>query len=350
MWGALASIAIQKAQSPPRNSQTAKAVGLFPAGLSATLQFTDIDLLAAAIRNWNHEGIQLEPGAFRSRLDLVHTAAMQIHRVQLSPAILVRGLSVPGSIVFGVQTGGTNRAKWRGRTIASDDVVTFDGRAEIDFQTTGASEITVVSVDRQLFEQHAIAICGKSLPRASAGDRLKISSPPGAESLIRTWAELIDSSLTLGAQLADDHLARHFEDKILEVLLSNVSEVDHKPGITERRCIAHRARQYMVLNMDEPMTITEICTAIGAAERTLQLGFRECFGLNPKKFLKLLRLNAAHRSLQHPEPGTTVTAVALRWGFFHLARFAGEYRQLFDETPSTTLRRVAGSRRFAKSP
>ncbi len=34
--------------------------------------------------------------------------------------------------------------------------------------------------------------------------------------------------------------------------------------------------------------------------------------------------------------GTTVTEVALRWGFYHLGRFAQEYRALFGQSPSQT--------------
>ena len=34
----------------------------------------------------------------------------------------------------------------------------------------------------------------------------------------------------------------------------------------------------------------------------------------------------------------TVSEVAYRWGFTHLGRFAGAYRERFGETPSQTLR------------
>jgi hypothetical protein len=139
------SAAIQKLQGPQNLAGGLKSVGLFPAGLTASLQFSDIDLLAAAIKNWDEDAIQLEPGRFQSRLDLAHTAAMQIHRVALSTAILVRGACVPGSIVFGMQTSGPRRAKWRSRPVAIDDIVTFDGSSEVDLQTTGPSEITAIS-------------------------------------------------------------------------------------------------------------------------------------------------------------------------------------------------------------
>jgi AraC family ethanolamine operon transcriptional activator len=40
-----------------------------------------------------------------------------------------------------------------------------------------------------------------------------------------------------------------------------------------------------------------------------------------------------------PPSSETVTEVAFRWGFWHLSRFAREYRSMFGESPSETLRR-----------
>jgi AraC-like DNA-binding protein len=49
---------------------------------------------------------------------------------------------------------------------------------------------------------------------------------------------------------------------------------------------------------------------------------------------------SGHRDLQNAEPGhgTSVAAVAARWGFTHLGRFAIEYRRRFGSYPSQTLR------------
>jgi AraC-like DNA-binding protein len=53
-------------------------------------------------------------------------------------------------------------------------------------------------------------------------------------------------------------------------------------------------------------------------------------------YLRWKRLMAARQTLQH---GTTgVKDVALESGFWHLSYFAGEYRKLFGELPSSTLR------------
>jgi transcriptional regulator GlxA family with amidase domain len=56
-------------------------------------------------------------------------------------------------------------------------------------------------------------------------------------------------------------------------------------------------------------------------------------------YLRRLRLHHVHAELAANSPNSlTVTTVAGRWGFVHLGRFASQYRQLFGETPSETLR------------
>jgi transcriptional regulator GlxA family with amidase domain len=56
-------------------------------------------------------------------------------------------------------------------------------------------------------------------------------------------------------------------------------------------------------------------------------------------YLRRLRLHKARAELASHCPNTiTVTTVAGRWGFLHLSRFAEQYRQLFGESPSETLK------------
>ena len=67
--------------------------------------------------------------------------------------------------------------------------------------------------------------------------------------------------------------------------------------------------------------------------------------MSPVKYLKRHRMTQARLSLVKAEPAdTTVTTVAHHWGFWELGRFAVEYRQLFGESPSTTLCRAPPAR------
>ena len=82
----------------------------------------------------------------------------------------------------------------------------------------------------------------------------------------------------------------------------------------------------------------ELAKACGVAERTLQKHFRRFVGRTPSAVRRELRLGQARRELLRAQPQDTVTAIASRFGFNHLARFAGVYHERFGETPSATLR------------
>jgi transcriptional regulator GlxA family with amidase domain len=109
--------------------------------------------------------------------------------------------------------------------------------------------------------------------------------------------------------------------------------------------LALRAEAWLRENLSEPPTIASLCAAIGASERTLYEAFREHLDATPKAYLKVLRLNAARHDLLEGTRGRRVTDVALDYGFVHFGWFSQDYRRLFGETPSQTLRRVrVGSR------
>jgi AraC-like DNA-binding protein len=108
--------------------------------------------------------------------------------------------------------------------------------------------------------------------------------------------------------------------------------------------IAHAARDYLHTQSNRTVSISELCAVVGVAERTLHLAFHETYGMPPKHYMKLQRLAGAHHALLQAGATTTVSQIAMDWGFLHLGRFAVEYRAQFGETPSASLlrrRRVA---------
>jgi AraC-like DNA-binding protein len=100
-----------------------------------------------------------------------------------------------------------------------------------------------------------------------------------------------------------------------------------------------RALDYMHANLAAPITIADIAEAAGIAGRTLFQYFREFRGTSPMRYLQDQRFERVRDALQRAEPEEVVAEIAIRWGFSHLGRFAGEYRRRFAETPSQTLRR-----------
>ena len=97
---------------------------------------------------------------------------------------------------------------------------------------------------------------------------------------------------------------------------------------------------YLQVHAAQLPTIPELCKIASLSERSLEYGFREYLGVTPVRYLRVVRLNGVRRDLLASTSKETIVNIALNWGFLELGRFAGEYRQLFEERPSDTLKKV----------
>jgi AraC-like DNA-binding protein len=75
--------------------------------------------------------------------------------------------------------------------------------------------------------------------------------------------------------------------------------------------------------------------------RALQEGFRRHVGMSPMRYVQLVRLRRVHHDLRGAHPTqASVAAIARRWGFGHLGRFAAAYKATYGESPLQTLRGI----------
>jgi transcriptional regulator GlxA family with amidase domain len=100
------------------------------------------------------------------------------------------------------------------------------------------------------------------------------------------------------------------------------------------------AEDYALSHVDERVYVTDLCRAAAVSERALEYAFKEVMGLTPVAYLIRLRLHRARQALLAATHGsTTVSTVALDWGFWHFGEFSRAYKDCFAELPSDTLRR-----------
>ena len=104
--------------------------------------------------------------------------------------------------------------------------------------------------------------------------------------------------------------------------------------------VVKAAEDYALSNADERVYVTDLCRAAAVSERALEYAFKEVMGLTPVAYLTRLRLHRVRQALLLATHGTTtVSTVALDWGFWHFGDFSRAYKDCFGELPSDTLRR-----------
>jgi len=101
--------------------------------------------------------------------------------------------------------------------------------------------------------------------------------------------------------------------------------------------------QFLAANCNQPVYLGEMYAATGVSETTLHRCCHEHLGMGPVRYLRLRRMSLVRAALLRADPANaTVTDIATDHGFWELGRFAVEYRALFGESPSASLRRPTG--------
>jgi AraC family ethanolamine operon transcriptional activator len=144
--------------------------------------------------------------------------------------------------------------------------------------------------------------------------------------------------------LLDPATAARMEEEVLGAYLDAIGPEPGHRGTTPRGDLARRAEVFIRDSLLEPTRIEDICSAVNASTRSLHNAFKQVYGIPPKTYQKALRLAAVRRELLEGRPGATVSAVAVKWGFFQLGYFAMDYRRMFGEGPRDTLRRARHGR------
>ncbi len=210
-----------------------------------------------------------------------------------------------------------------------------------EMQWRGSKQL-LLQIDKKAL--HALA--EKSLDRELNHDiifdpELDLARPEMAE-----WKNLVHRLYQMAeSQRGENGLGVEqtlLEQAVIEHLIgAQPSTVSHFAATAEKAAHpAHltRAVDFIRENAGHPVDLSDIAKAANMAIRTLQHGFQKEFGLSPLALLRKERLHRARQDLLTGGPKSSVTNIAMRWGFYHLGRFAGAYCRAFGERPSQTAR------------
>lgn len=296
---------------------------------------------------------------FPHRLDVRHPRAafrMSLRAVALGP-VSAGVLGYSGEVVLQtgeLETGYQVNVPLSGplRTwIGSDEVFATPSRAALyppdrPARLHGWSDgggLLGMKIDRDALEGRMCELTdGRASGPLRLGGSLDLADGPG-----RRWWALARSLLDLTADpdgpLARPIVARPLADTLVSALL-HVADHPFRDLLHARPPLPRPSTIQAALDLIEaepglPWTVPEIAGRIGLSVRGLQHGFTRHVGRSPTAQLRYVRLSRAHDELRAADPARcTVAAVAARWGFLHLGRFAAEYRRRYGRSPSEDLR------------
>ena len=309
----------------------------------ARVTSTDIEEQAASLGGWNQVYEQMTPGPFVGRLHELRFSGVQLFRESSNQAVHECGTPWPGSRAVGVPAAMNGTALFRGQPTDVDTLVTLGPDEELDFFAPRGLDILGLAIDAGVLEAHARQVEHRDIAAVFGTSSV---FKPGAARLGEFRRALLSVLHALDANptaLQYRPSQRVLEQTMLAAVVAVVNDDISSPELAHprRRHIVDSAKEFMLARIAETITVADLCIALGVSRRTLQYSFKEVLGINPVRFLRAMRLNGVRRDLKGAgEPAGSVQDTAANWGFWHLGHFVTEYKQMFGELPSETLRRT----------
>jgi len=317
---------------------------------------SDADEHAQNLSEWNQTYDQISRGKFSGRITELWTDKAQVFLESTNRQLRQSCAAWNESIWFGIPELYGPEAAIDCHGIPNNGIAVRQGGVGFELRTPDEFNIYGIVVDREEFARYAEEV-EQVAPATLLGraDVLLVDTAAKAR-LCRRIDTLLDTLLLdtgspayeMGSPGDEKEKCRATQDHILGAIVSLLmTREDHDRAAHEKRsqtrqhrweCV-RRIREYVIEEAPFAVTVPELCRRFHMSRRTLQYCFEEVTGLSPTAFLRSIRLNGARRELRRLlRNERSVAQIAVDWGFNHLGQFSQDYRHLFDELPSETLR------------
>lgn len=302
----------------------------------------DIHEQATLLDTWNQSYCQISSGRFVGSLRSIQADGLRLFIERMNRAVLQKGDVGSDRIGVGVPLRLDGRAVLCGEAANLDDLHVFSG--ESGFEYLSPQGLVFIGLE---FKHHPTLLSNsedlliEELRCMLQQGRRVISVNKARTRYVRSaFMSLFEKVAADPSLLSNPHSRSALKRSALAIVLELLA---HPEESTESRAttrvgnwqLASRTRALIEDSPDCPMSVVELALRLGVSRRTVQYACQDALGIKPVSYLRAIRLSGARKEMRHAR---SVSEAATRWGFWHFGRFAREYRAMFGELPSETLK------------
>lgn len=290
--------------------------------------FSDASAQETALLGWQQRYSQLRPGNFSGEVLTLNLPGITITRERVNLAVAQELVSPPGTIILALSLAGS--AEWRINAVRRgiDVISLYRGGTEATAVAPDHSDVLIVAV-----ETRQLGLAAHDIPpaRSAVGSAQTEATKQWLATMLAIYGTN-DAPPELDAVLPALVLDR------MHAMLKHFMLHGDAALLRPRAAYAlYRHAVRLVTDQDrEPLSVADLALELDVPAASLREAFMETVGITPSAWLRQHRLDGARRDLNRTNG--SVSEIAMKWGFWHLGRFAAYYAQRFGHTPSDALR------------
>jgi AraC family ethanolamine operon transcriptional activator len=304
-----------------------------------TATFYDFESFASSLRNVDVRVMLTRDCGQRWLTHLAKLRRITIQYGSEGGGIICEGVTLADCVVMFVPMQNAAAITCNGQVCVDNCWMLQTPDREFCYSVTAPNEWTSIYIPLELWTQ-----LSEKFPSVPM-NRLVRTPPP----LIAKFRELVRRFLAIDHDFSRfmeiQSIVDSIEAELLSAIVAMVSSSEPEPNAVTGRPVIPRgyvlrtAKELLDERLDRRPPAGTLAAATGVSERTLRNIFRDYYGIAPLRYLKLRQLHCVRGALKQADPKRdTVTRVVSLYGVKEYARFAQQYRRLFGESPSKTLR------------
>ncbi|WOO27789.1 helix-turn-helix domain-containing protein [Vibrio parahaemolyticus] len=307
-----------------------------------SLSTSDNSLLSHFQPGKNRFYIQLTPGEFHARFAEVNLDHVQLFTESFNLGTRIQATPDKRFLPFAAITSNGTLGSFYGCDLPDKPFIQATG-GEWDIQVSNQLQYVCSAFEREHFYIQYQRLTGQAFPKQWLSSRVACTSDSALTAyrigLQRIIIILQQNPILFRYPSISKLLSDTAMTLTLKVLAPTLEKNEELKPFSKRSIGVRRVIEFLDANAHQLPTIAELCQVANLSERSLQYGFREMLGVTPIQYLRVVRLNGAHRDLIHADHSSAkVVNIALKWGFLELGRFAKEYKHFYNQLPSHTLK------------
>lgn len=285
-----------------------------------------------------HQLTVLGRGNIQSSLRYTDFAQLGLSHIGYGGEVRVQTPDIEAIYHLQIVTGG--RCSWNFDgdilSLSAGQALMLNPREHIDLTYSNDCQKLIVKVPESVLNTACVA-SGKAVPKDGLCFTHRVMELKSSLAFLRLLEAVYEEASESAVDLTS--VSRGYADllanKLLSIFPCNLQEPAGGPG-SDRQL--QQIRRYLEEHIKEDISVEELADLCNISVRTLYNIFAKEVGTTPKQFIKQTKLHSLYQDLKQGCSARNVTEIALDYGFTHLGRFSSDYRKMFGELPSETLR------------
>lgn len=294
--------------------------------------FRDFDAFAEKIDQGDIQHAQLDKGNFLGSLTQIEYGSIIISIHRMNRTILQQGIGLLGYTTFLIPGNMDQDIIWRYNRVRGNCI----GILKSGMEHSGVTRPNFLAIPVSISNNYLNEISNV----LGYPNFMKYINKNEIIEINKNRAKQIHKMVIMMCNLIgyDNSLLTYELPKLIIASISENNRKDKFTVIKSQEHIFKKTQDFIESNIDHKLNILSMCKEIGVSERNLRYIFKDKIGISPKKYIQSIKLNKVRRMLKTNAMDENVNSIANNVGFWHSGQFASDYKRLFGELPSDTLK------------